>query len=130
MVDPQRSLVALQGKFPGITIDVSGAGDHLPKVDAKIRRVKELYRSVKAGLPYELPKARARDLMTYSVSRINVRRTSAHNNNICPRVRFTGKKIMFKREFQCGFGDYVEAYDPKVRSNTSQNVPNPASPCS
>ena len=44
MVDPQRSLVALQGKFPGITIDISGAGDHLPKVDAKIRRVKELYR--------------------------------------------------------------------------------------
>jgi hypothetical protein len=34
-----------------MVIDVSGAGDFVPKVDIKIRRIKEVYRSVKAGLP-------------------------------------------------------------------------------
>ena len=33
--------------FPGTLIDISGAGDYVAKVDAKIRRIKELYRSVR-----------------------------------------------------------------------------------
>ena len=55
LVDPQRSLVALDGKFPGVQIDATGAGDDLHKVDAKIRRAKEMCRSVKSGLLYKLP---------------------------------------------------------------------------
>ena len=76
MVDPQRALAALEGKFLGTVIDVSGAGDHLHKVDAKMRRIKEMYRCVKSDLPYDLPKKRVRDLMTYVVSRVNIRRTA------------------------------------------------------
>ncbi len=30
--------------FLGVEIDVRGAGDYVPKVDAKIRRIKETYR--------------------------------------------------------------------------------------
>jgi hypothetical protein len=68
LVDPHKSLVGLAGSFPGTTIDTVGAGDHLDKVDAKIRRVKETIRSVIAGLPYRLPRARMKDLVTYVVS--------------------------------------------------------------
>jgi hypothetical protein len=33
-----------------MVIDVSGAGDFVPKVNAKIRRIKEVYRSFKAAI--------------------------------------------------------------------------------
>jgi hypothetical protein len=39
-VDPHKSLVALQGKYPGVEIDPAGAGDHLDEIDTKIRRLK------------------------------------------------------------------------------------------
>ena len=39
-VDPHKSLVALQGKYPGVEIDPAGAGDHLDEIDTKIQRLK------------------------------------------------------------------------------------------
>ena len=41
-VDPLKALAALYGRFHGVEIDISGAGDHLPTVDIRIRRIKEL----------------------------------------------------------------------------------------
>jgi hypothetical protein len=117
-VDPQKAIANLKGSFPGVELDASGAGDHLPKVDAKIRRIKETCRSVISGLPYALPKNRVKDLVTYVVNRVNTRRTKALADNVCPRTKMTGRKIDYKREFMLGFGDYVEAYDPKVKSNS------------
>jgi hypothetical protein len=52
-VDPQSALKTLATKFEGVSIDVGGA--FVPKVDAKIRRIKERYRSVKAGLKRQIP---------------------------------------------------------------------------
>ena len=40
IMDLQKGLAALVGKFPGTHIYISGAGDHLSKVDCKIRRKK------------------------------------------------------------------------------------------
>jgi hypothetical protein len=40
-VDLQSALRALSAKFENIPIDVGGAGDHLPKPDPKIWRIKE-----------------------------------------------------------------------------------------
>lgn len=116
-VDPLKALSGLQGSFPGIEIDASGAGDHLNMVDTKIRRVKEIMRSVIAGLPYKLSKDRMKDLATYAVNRTNLKSTEGLISNESPRVRFTGVKPDFKTEFGLAFGDYipVEAYDPDVR---------------
>jgi len=55
-------------ELPGTEIDVGGANDHFCKVDAKIRRIKETARKVKAGLPWELPGQLFKDLVTYAVS--------------------------------------------------------------
>jgi hypothetical protein len=117
-VDPQKSLAGLKGSFPGVELDTGGAGDHLPKVDAKIRRVKETCRSIIAGLPYDLPRNRVKDLVTYVVNRLNTRRATSLADNVCPRTKLTGCKINYAREYLLGFGDYVECYDPKVRSNS------------
>ena len=49
--------------FPGVEIDTVGAGDYVDKVDAKIRHIKETYRSIKSGLSWELPKSKGKDLL-------------------------------------------------------------------
>jgi len=115
-VDPQSAFRTMTQDFPGVEIDVGGRGYFVAKVDAKIRRVKETYRKVKQGLPWSLPQVLVKDLVGYAVSRLNVRRTQALCQNVCPRVLFTGVPIPF-REFSVAFGDYVEAY--KGTDNTS-----------
>jgi hypothetical protein len=88
------------------------------KADVKIRRIKETYRKVKSGLPWELPGQLVGDLVVYCVSRLNIRRTAALAENICPRVLFTGVPMDYKKELTCAFGDYVEAYEGTT--NTSR----------
>jgi hypothetical protein len=105
-----------------VVIDIGGAGDYVSKVDAKIRRIKELYRSIKASLPWKLPKALVKDLVAYAVARINIQRTMAINKNVCLKVLFTGKKVNFKKELELGFGDYCEVYngtDNTLKSRTN-----------
>jgi hypothetical protein len=48
--DLQSAFRTLTTQFPGVVVDIGGAGDYVSKVDVKIRRIKELYRSVKAGI--------------------------------------------------------------------------------
>jgi hypothetical protein len=127
--DPQRALAALQGSYPGTEIDISGAGDHLDKVDAKIRRIKETIRSILAGLPYALAKNLIKDLVTYVISRMNTRRTTALNDNVCPRVKFTGMKIDYEKEYCLGFGDYVESYYPRAEKASNNVLVERTEPC-
>ncbi len=62
--DPQSAFRVLTMQFPGFMIDAGGAGDYVSKVDAKICHIKELHRSVKAGLPWKLPPMLVKDLVT------------------------------------------------------------------
>lgn len=49
------------GQFPGVVIDVGGVGNYMSKVDTKIYCIKEMYCSMKARLPWILPKALVKD---------------------------------------------------------------------
>jgi hypothetical protein len=40
-------------ELAGVEVDVGGASDYVPEVDAKIRRIKETYMCVKHGLPWK-----------------------------------------------------------------------------
>ena len=51
----------------------------------------------KSDLPYDLPRKRVRDLMTYVVGQMHFRRTVVLNHNVCPRVRFTRMKVRYKK---------------------------------
>ena len=119
MVDPERYLLALENKIPGLFIDPVGAGDHLHKVDARIRRLKDIMRTVIADLPYSLLLNRIDDLVIYATKCKNARKTKALNDNVAPRVRFIGINIDFKKEYKLKFGDYVKAYNPAVTPNTT-----------
>jgi len=112
-----------------VELDISGAGDHLDKVDSKVRRIKEPMRSVIAGLPYSLSRDRVKDLVTYAVSRTNVKSMSSLNHGECPRVRFTGMKPDYKSKFGLAFGDYVEDYNPRAQQRSNNIWQKQTEPC-
>ena len=110
-------------------IDPAGAGDHLDEIDMKIHRLKELMRSVVAGFPYPLGKDLVKDLVTYAISRSNLKASKGIESNVCPRVRFTGYKPDFKTELSLAFGDYVEVYDPKSKGKSNDIITAQTEPC-
>jgi hypothetical protein len=128
-VDPQRGLEALQGSFPGVEVDTSGAGDHLVMVDTRIRRIKEIMRAVIAGLPYRLHHDRMKDLAKYAVNRTNLKSTQGLISKESPRVRFTGRKPAYKAEFGLSFGDYVESYNPRAEAKSNDVTVARTEPC-
>ena len=93
------------------------------KVDAKIRRIKEVYRSVKSGLQWKSPNTLVKDLVAYAVARLNIFRTTALTQNVCPKVLFTGVKINYKKELELGFGDYCEVYDGTDNTSKIRSIP-------
>ncbi len=120
--DPHSTFHSMTQDFPGVEIDIGGAGDYVAKVDAKIRRLKETYRSVKSGLAWELPGSLVEDLVAYIVSRMNIRRTTALMENVCPRVLFTGIPVDYKKELLLAFGDYVEAYEGTDNTSAARSA--------
>jgi hypothetical protein len=122
-VDPQSALKTLATKFENVSVDVGGASDFVPKVDAKIRRIKERYRSIKAGLKWNLPKMMVKDLIAYVVSRINSERSAAINQNVAPKVMFTGLRMDYKKEFSLAFGDYCEVYHGTDNTLRARSIP-------
>ena len=61
ITDPQSSLVGIPG------VNCTGAGDHVPKLDTRVRRLKEIVRSVVAGLHFKIPGNLVQDLVPYAV---------------------------------------------------------------
>jgi hypothetical protein len=105
-VDPQKGFRALKNLFPGVLIDDGGASDYVPKVDSKIKRIKELYRAVKNGLPWKLPVALIKHLVCYAVGRLNIRRTTSLAFNLSPYRLFS---INYKKSVQyCNVKDILK----------------------
>jgi len=110
-VDPHSTFRGMQRDFPRVEVDVGSARDYVPKVDAKIRRLKEVYRAVKSGLQWQLPGSLVKDLVAYAVSRVNIQRTSVLSENIAPQVALTGMAVQYQKELRFVFGDYIEAHE-------------------
>ena len=104
---------------------ICGAGDHLPKLDATMRRVKETYQCIQSDLQWKIPLCLQDNVVKYYVSRLHARRTKALNTKICPRVRMTGRKINYQKEFGLAFGNYVEDKTRQGRTNTMEDRSEP-----
>jgi hypothetical protein len=122
-VDPQSGFRALKNLFPGVLIDDGGASDYVPKIDSKIKRIKELYRAVKNGLPWRLPTPLIKHLVCYAVGRLNIRRTASLASNLSPYRLFTGTRVNYKKSLQLAFGDYVEVFDGSDNTSRSRTIP-------
>ncbi len=49
--------------------------------------------------------------MAYAVSWMNICRTNALAESVCPHVLLTGIPVNYTKELWLAFGDYVEAYE-------------------
>jgi hypothetical protein len=107
-VDLTSALMSLRGQFLGVVVNPSGAGDHMSKVDIHICRVKEMYRTVKIGLPWTLPSTKVKDLVMYCVNQMNLCTTSALHGTMSPRVLFKRVKPNYQKVLLLAFRDYVE----------------------
>jgi hypothetical protein len=56
--------------FANAVIDIGGVKDYMSKVDAKIRRIKEIYESNKSRLLRSRPSVMVQDLVAFIVSQI------------------------------------------------------------
>ena len=119
-VDRAKAMIGVKERLGeiGIKVGICGAGDHVGRVENRIKTIKEKLRTLINRLPFELPEALMSDAVTYVVKRLNCETHGASPGYRCPRVALTGTKIDFKREYCAGFGDYVEARDPAAKSNS------------
>lgn len=114
--DPAKALSALKGKFPGVVVDNTGAGDHVVELENRWKTFKERVRAVKADLPFKVPFDRVDDLLRYVVSRFNLNLSSTTADGVCARVRFLERKVDAARELNLCFGDYCEVSDKNADS--------------
>ena len=114
-VDPEKSLAVLKGNLLHIVVDVSGAGDHLPMVDERIKSLKKIARSYIFLLEWEVPPNKVEYLIYFSTYRLNMVRGTLP---IAPRIAFTGNKPSMNREFSMRIGTYCEVHDNAAVSNS------------
>lgn len=103
-VDPERSLASMRGVGD---VDVVGVGRHVPLAERQGRVVKERCRLVIHSLPFNLAARMVRFLVLFVVTRLNSMPT-AGSGSLSSRERFTGKRLLFRRNFELGFGEFVE----------------------
>lgn len=89
---------------------VSGiAADHpAPKVDRRIRSIKESMRASLAGLPFNTPKSWLKYLVLFTVTRFNLFPHSPPWSGASPRELFSGVKTDFRRDVRIYFGEYTQ----------------------
>jgi hypothetical protein len=124
--DNEGGIVALAPELEqsGIRYNPSGPGQHVARIERKIQEIKELARSVLHGLPFLLPEPLTERLILFAVSRSNLVPHKSGFADISPREAFTGRKLDFKRDLRCGFGDYMEVVHP-VTDNTMKKRTEP-----
>jgi hypothetical protein len=64
-----------------------------------------------------------KNLVAYAVSWISIHRTRAINQSVCPRVRFTGMIVDFKKELNLGFGYSSGVFYGTNNTYTSRTIP-------
>jgi ABC-type sulfate transport system substrate-binding protein len=106
-----------------MVFDVRRVGDYVSTVDAKIRRIKERYRSVKVGLSWSSTPSLVKDLVAYVVSRIKVEGSAVINQDIASKELYSGKGSDFKKEFCLRFEDSCKVYDNMDNTSNAQSIP-------
>jgi hypothetical protein len=109
-VDRDGPIMSLKAdlNLQGVTLNENGAGSHVPRVERKIREVKDRVRSIKPDLPFALSDLMLQYLVYFAVSRINLMpHTGDAYLHVSPRELFTGRKLNYTLDFRVAFGDFV-----------------------
>jgi hypothetical protein len=118
-VDHEAGLVAMEPQLnaAGTMLIKAAPGAHVPKVERKIRDIKNSARAIIAQLPYRLPAALIRYLIEYAVSRINLLPSNSYlapDDARSPRERFYGVKPDYKQHVTIQFGEYCQVYNTNL----------------
>ena len=96
----------------------AGPEQHVPVIERTIRTIKERVRAILCGLPYTLPSSLLPDLLSYVVRALNMIPKQHSTDNLCAREKLTGRKIDAKRDLRIEFGQYVQAKEPNIITNS------------
>ena len=64
-------MLSLSGKIGTVRLEACGAGDHVGRIENRVKTVKEQYRTVSQRLKYRLPRRMVSDCVFYVVKRLN-----------------------------------------------------------
>jgi hypothetical protein len=84
------------------------AGSRVSVAERAIRVVKERTRAIRSNLPFEVPKAAARELVKYAVCMLNLFPADSETDPRSPRERATGIRPSLKHIRGLAFGDYAQ----------------------
>lgn len=90
----------------GIRVDRAAPGKHVPRIERKIRVLKERLRAVMSTLPFKVPKALRAELYKYVVQRMNMSPHEGRVDPTPPRELFLGRKLSANTDLRLAFGDY------------------------
>jgi hypothetical protein len=96
----------------GITVDVCGPGEAIPRVERKIRVIKERARCLCSALPFKLSSKIEDSAIIWATSRVNLQVTANSTDSMSPREKVYGMKVDVRVEGKHGFGDYVQLVNP------------------
>lgn len=102
----------------GLVFNPSGAGQHVPVIERKIRLVKERVRAVCGGLPFKVPTNLLKWVVFYCVSRLNMMPSGTRMDKTSPRELFLGRKLDYKLDLSVSFGDYVQCESVNIIRNS------------
>ena len=115
--DADPSAIANINKLSRVRVESCAAGDHVEEAESPIRTVKERFRSVKAGILFELTVRLIVELVFFIIGRINMGISQYSPDGLCPRGRLTGVLLDNNKELRVGFGYLVVARNKNVVSN-------------
>ena len=113
ITDDESGFKSLQSKAL-IPMECSGAGDHLPVADERIKSLKDIIRPTFLALEWELPGRLVVFIVSYSCGRLNML-FSIYDTP--PKLQVSTTIPSYKREFAMGFGTYCEVHESNVVSN-------------
>ena len=98
----------------GLIVDPVTAGEAVPRIERKIRTIKDKARCLTTTLPFKLARKVEDSAIIWATNRVNIMPTVNSYEYITPREKVYGRKIDARIDGKHGFGDYVQIINSKT----------------
>jgi len=105
----------------GYRLQQVGAGSHVPRLEVKLRVIKERLRGIINTLAYTLPKSLLPWAAYYVVIRLNCMPVHTRMDPTPARQILLGRKVDAGLDYALSFGQYVQVHEEDVVTNTMKS---------
>ena len=91
----------------GLPVEFVGAGAHCPRVERRIRWIKEKFRGIEHSLPYALNNFLIGWAVLAAARYTNLQRTASSTTDTCPRDKFLRRRFNYNIDARISFGEYI-----------------------